>query len=294
MRQAATAIALGWKLLRRRPGLVALAYLAVLAPALLAAASAVGGLDQALSRSLFAQRLLGGEPLGPWMDFLRSPERPGLPGAGVLVPQFAVALVLQLLLAAGTVEALLGRLPRRQRPFLTGIGRHGWPFVRSALAFAAGLGLVAALMGLVLAATGAAARAAQDERLELAGWALAGLVGFLAFAALDLAYDLSRVAAASHGDPRMLIGLLRALRHVLRRPGALVPLYLAFVLMVAGVHLAYFAAALAWSPAGAGGVVVMVASQQLLMLSRAGLAVWLWGAEVSYYQGIGEPRWCAR
>ena len=66
-----------------------------------------------------------------------------------------------------------------------------------------------------------------DARLELAfRWVELAAAGLLVVP-FGLAYDLSRIAAASHGGRRMLRGYLRALWHVLRGLPSLLPLYLA-------------------------------------------------------------------
>ncbi len=277
---------------RRRAGLVLLVYLSTLAPALLALAPAAGPLAAGLGHSRFAARALAGDRFGVWEDLGNDPRTaPSFAGLRAALP---TALLLQILLAAGVVEALLGRERRGEHPFLLGIGRHGWRFARASVWFAGALVVLAALAAVATRAVNQAAAAASDGRLQIAGWALVALAVVLVFAPLELAHDLSRVAAAAHGEGRTLVGFVRALGHALRHPLRLAPLWIVFALPLAALGVAYLAGRAAWGPSGAGGVALLIAAQQLVFLVVAFLRVGFWGAEIAYYQALGEPHWCGR
>lgn len=289
-----TPIGFGLRGARRRLGVVLLVYLAGLLPALLVGIEAAGDLTGGLAHSLFAERALAGERWAVWQDLQADPET-DLSGAfGGLYGLGALALLLQVLAAAGVAEVLLFREPRGEHPFLLGIGRHGWKFVRSAVWFGGALALLAGGVAAGFALVGEQARQAADARLQLAGWIAVLVVAFLAYVPLDLAYDLSRVAAAAHGDRRTFAGFFRALGHALRHPLRLAPLWLFFGLLSAGLAVAYVLARAAVAPAHVGHVALLLLAQQVVFLLLAFLKVGLWGAEIAYYQAVGEPRWCGR
>jgi branched-subunit amino acid ABC-type transport system permease component len=141
---------------------------------------------------------------------------------------------------------------------------------------------------------GEQARQAADGRLQLAGWVGVLAVAFVIYVALDLAYDLSRVSAAAHGDRRTFVGFVRALGHALRHPLRLAPLWLFFSLLSAGLAVAYVLTRAAVTPAHGGHLALLLLAQQVVFLLLAFLKVGLWGAEIAYYQAVGEPRWCGR
>jgi hypothetical protein len=206
----------------------------------------------------------------------------------------ALALLVQVLVAAGLAEVLLFREPRGEHPFLLGIGRHGWKFVRSALWYAGALVLLIALVAWAFAMFSEQALQAADGRLELAGWIGILAVAFLIYVPLDLAYDLSRIAAAAHGDRRTFLGFNRALGHALRHPLRLAPLWLFFSLLSAALAIGYVLARAAVAPAHGAHVLLLLLAQQVVFWLLAFLRVGAWGAEIAYYQAVGEPRWCGR
>ena len=289
-----TPIGFGLRGARRRLGIVLLVYLASLVPALLVGLEAADDLAGGLAHSLFADEALSGDRWAVWQDMGDDPGS-GLSGAlGGIWPLGALALLLQVLVAAGVAEVLLFREPRGEHPFLLGIGRHGWTFVRSALWFGGALRLLVAGVTAGFALVGDWAREAADGRLQLAGWVAVLAVAFLVYVTLDLAYDLSRVAAAAHGDRRTFVGFFRALGHALRHPLRLAPLWLFFSVLSAGLAVAYVLARAAVTPAHAGHLALLLLAQQVVFLLLAFLKVGLWGAEIAYYQAVGEPRWCGR
>lgn len=288
----ARAFALGLKRAWRHPGLVLLTYLVSLIPALLLAARTAPGLRQALDHSLFASRAMEGWGDAVLLDYLRTPANPPLPDLGAAMPYLALTLLAQILLAAGTVEVLLERAPRKGLALWQGMGRWGWRFLRSALWMGIAVVVLLVLLGVVYAVIAGVAEETRNGNLLVAARIAVPLLGLLLFAPLDLAYDLSRIAASSHGDRRTFVGLFKALGHVLTRPGFFLPFYLSLVLLALGLHAGWLALTLPWTPATLGQVMLLAAGQQAVMLLRAGLRVSFWGAEVSYYLGAGEPPWC--
>ncbi len=133
-----------------------------------------------------------------------------------------------------------------------------------------------------------------DGRLDVAGFGVAALLTFLLLAVLVPAYDLARLAAARHGDRETLRGFLRGISLVLRRPAIFLPLCASFVALVAALHLGYYAARSPWTPGSAPAILALLVAQQLVMAVRAFLHVSFWGAEVSAYRHLGEPRLCER
>lgn len=289
-----TPIGFGLRGARRRLGIVLLVYLASLVPALLVAVEATEDLSDGLAHSLFAEEALAGNRWAVWQELANDPAT-SLAGALGGAPLLgALALLLQVLVAAGVAEVLLFREPRGEHPFLLGIGRHGWKFLRSALWFGGALVLLVGAVAVGFELVGEQARQAANARLQLVGWIGVLAIVFLVYVPLDLAYDLSRVAAAAHGDRRTFVGFFRALGHSLRHPLRLAPLWLFFSLLSAGLAVGYVLARAAVTPRNAGHLALLLLAQQVVFLLLAFLKVGLWGAEIAYYQAVGEPRWCGR
>jgi hypothetical protein len=289
-----TALRLGLRGARRRPGLIVIAWLAALLPALLLVGMLRSDLAAAMDDSPFAGQALAGNRAGVWTDFAASPAADLAPLTGGLGLRFLLVVVLQALVSAGIVETLLGTAPRSAHPFLLGVGRHGWRFLRVLFWFGLSAALLAVVAGGWFAVALKVSQEAADAGLHLWGLAIGIALTALAFAFLDLGHDLARIAAAAHGDGRMLKGYLVALGHALRHPLLLLPLWLTFALLGLGAHLVYLALRAAWSPASLGAVLLLLAVGQLFLLVHAWLRIGLWGSLVAYYQGIGEPRWCIR
>jgi hypothetical protein len=269
---------------------VLLAYLASLLPALLVLNLASTDLAPHLDRSLFADRLLQGDSAPPVLDFLANQPRGEEAMHAIAAPRLLLTTLLQILIAAGLVEGLMERNVRHDRPFLAGIGRHGWRFVRSAAVFTCTAALLLGLLGVGISF----ATEGGDDRTEVLGWLVLALAGGLVYAVLDVAYDLSRIAAAAHGEGRMLVGFFRALGFTLRRPGVVLPLYGLFTLPMLALPAGYLALRQGWWITDGLTVAGLLVFQQALFVLRAFLQVGLWGAEIAYFQGLGEPRWCGR
>jgi len=288
-------LAEGFRLARRHPRLVLVAYLVPLLPALALVWLARASLAPALDPSPFATRVLDGRWLAVWTDFAASPANhlPVVLGAGIFLAMLLTAL-LRVPVAAGIVETLLERGEPGGRPFFTGVAVHTWTFLRAAgwflLAFVAGVGAV----GGTLTGFFKLAEKQADGRFDAAGFVVAALVAFLLLAVLVPAYDLARLAAARHGDRATLRGFLRGIGLVLRRPAIFLPLCASFVALVAALHLGYYAARSPWTPGSAPAILALLVAQQLVMAVRALLHVSFWGAELSAYRHLGEPRLCGR
>lgn len=284
------AVGLGFRGARRRPGLVAILWLAALVPALALAIVAWAEIAGDLSHSLLAGEALRGGRAGVWSE-LRGPES-DLDAVWSTAILGALAMIaIHALVAAGIVETLLGRHRRGERPFLRGVALHGWRFLRSAVWF---LVVALPLAGAAGAAMALVTEKAPSGAAQLAGWAAILAGALLLYMPLDLAYDLSRIAAAAHGDGRMFVGFVRALGHAFRRGLVLFPLWLLFTLTIVALHLGWIAARAELAPRNAGEVVLVLAAQQAVFLLAAFLRVGLWSAEVGYVQGAGDPRWAGR
>lgn len=286
-------LASGFQRARRNWRLVLIAWLVPLLPALLLAFLAAGNLGPVLDHSLFSERILEGNAFAVWADFSASPANKLGPilSRGVVM-FFVLSALFQILLAAGIVEVFAGR--ESPHPFTLGVRRNAWPFLRSAAFLALCAVVVAIIARLVIKGGSHLATSMPDGRFNIAGLIGAGLVALVLFAPLDLAYDLSRIAAVRHGERSMVRGLLRALGTVLRRPLLFVPLYLLFVLLPIAVYLVYLALRTPWTPAGGVAVIMLLIVQQAVMALRAFLKITFWGAELEVYRLLDEPRWCRK
>lgn len=285
---------LGLRSARDHLGLALVVYLASLVPAAVVAWLAHAEISSVLDHSLFAAREWVGNRYGIWGDLTRG--HPGDLGAALraVAPALLVTGLLHVLVAAGVAEALLERERQREHPFLLGIGRHGWRFLRSALLVAVVLAALGFLVvGLLYVAREQGAEM-SDGRVQLWGWIGALVVGFLVYIPVDLAYDLSRVSAAAHDEGRTLVGFFRALGHSLRHPLILAPLWLFFILTVGGLQIAYVVGRGLWAPESLWQIGLLVLAQQVMFLLAAFFRVGLWGAEIAYFHAVGEPHWCGK
>lgn len=289
-----TALRLGLRRAHRHPGLIVLAWLAALVPALLIASIAWQDLSEAMSHSPFAGTALEGNRSGVWTDFSASEAYDLAPVSAGLGLRFLLVVLLQALVSAGIVETLLVDAPQATRPFLLGIGRHGWRFLRTLLWFGLTVAVLAVLSGAFFGAAMDFSEEAADANLHVWGLVIGVVLTALLFAFLDLGHDLARIASAAHYDPRTFKGYFLAVGHAFRHPILLLPLWSTFALLGLAAHAGYLALRAAWSPGSLGAVILLLVTGQILMLFHAWLRVGLWGSLVAYYQGIGEPRWCIR
>lgn len=283
---------LGLRSARRHPILAVLFYLAALLPALLILSLLAADLGPVLGRSLAARGLLEGETLAVLGDFVSSEASDLGPVVAGLPLRVLLVTLLHLLVTAGAVEVLLERSRRHDHPFLLGVGDHTWRYLRSAIWFLLALVPLAGVTAALLYGGTNLAEGRGDGRLEILTWIVTAVVSFVLYAFLDLAYDLSRISAAAHGDSRTFVGLFAALGFVLKRPFVLFPLYLIFAVLTVGPVVGYAALRPLWRVDTAWEVVGLVLAQQGLYLLVAFLRVAFWGAEIAYFQGVGEPRWC--
>ena len=115
---------------------------------------------------------------------------------------------------------------------------------------------------------------------------------FLLFLLLDLAYDLSRLAAVAQDGRQTFRGFFRALFALLRRPGKLLGMYLGFIFLVLAVVLLYQLLRGSFAAASALGIFFALLLQQLSMALRSYLQVSLLGGEVAAYRALGSSNWC--
>ena len=268
----------GFRRARRRLGLAFFLYLASLLPALLVAAMAWLDMTPHLNHSLFADRALEGGRWAVWSDYLRAEGSDfGLVTATLMVLVVPTFLV-QLLVSAGVVESLLQREHRREHPFLLGIGRHGWRFFRASFWFVGCLLLLGVLFGAGMSGVEHVAEEARNGLYQLWGWIAVMVVWLLLFIPLDVAFDLTRIASATHGDGRTFVGFFKALGHTLLHPLILLPVWVCFVVPVVVLHGAYLAGRVVWAPGSLGGVVLVVVAYQVVFLLAAWFRLGLWNA----------------
>lgn len=284
----------GLALARRHPGIVVIFWLTTLIPALLVLSLLAADMGSVFSRSLEAERILEGEWLPVWIDFTASEQSQTSIIGRVLPTHILLALLLHVLVAAGAVEVLLERRQPVERPFLVGIGRHGWRFIRSFLWFVLALIPVIAVAALIQFTGSKLAEHTQNGWWDLGAFALSLIVGFLLYSGVDLAYDLSRVASATHRDGRMGRGMWSALKAVFKRPSVLLYAYLPLALVLVLLPPLFVLLRSQWLVDVAFEVALLLLLQQASFLLQACLKTALWGAELAVYRAWDEPRWCAK
>lgn len=281
----------GFRIAGRHKRLVVLLWLAPLIPALLLGALAASNLAPPLGRSLFAERVLEGDWYVVLMELRSSPADALGPilGPGVLA-MVLLSWLVQVALSAGVVEVLLEREGRH--PFVLGVRTNLVRFLRTAVL----LGVLAAVLAgagfMLIRGFFKIAEAQSNGWYDLLGVALAAVLFVGLWAPLDLAGDLSRVAAARHDQHSMVRGFVRAWLAVLGRPGLFVPLYLVFLLLPLLLHALYLLLRSPWTPATIAGILALIVAQQAVMVVRSYLKLSFWGAEVAAFRGLEEPEWC--
>lgn len=281
----------GFRIAGRHKRLVLALWLVPLIPAMVLAAMAAANLAPALGESLFADRALEGDWFVVLMEFRSSPADALGPiiTRGVVVMAL-LTLLLQVALSAGVVEVLLEREDRHA--FTLGVRRNYLRYLRTTILLAAAT--AALLIGGQFLIRGffKLAEAQADGRLDLFGVGLAVALFFILWAPLDLAADLSRIAATRHDQRSMVRGFFRALIAVVRRPGVFVPMYLVFLLLPLLLHLVYYQLRSPWTPASAGAILALLVAQQATVLLRAFFKLGFWGAEIAAFRGLDEPEFC--
>jgi hypothetical protein len=273
--------------------LVLVLWVAPLVPALVLAAMAASNLVPSLGRSLFTDGVLDGGWFVVLMEFRssRSFALGPIVSRGVVV-MAALSWLAQIALSAGVVETLLEG--RRDHPFVIGVRRNFLRFFRTAGVLLLLTALIAVACRLLIKGSAQLAESMADGRIELVGVAAAVILFMLLWAPLDLAADLSRISAVRHNDRSMVKGFFRTWWAVVRRPGLFGPLYGVFLALGLTLHLVYAALRAPWTPAGAAGLVALIVAQQTVMILRAALKLWFWGAQIAAFRDLDEPRWCRK
>lgn len=276
---------------RRRPALALVLWGAHLALAALLVAPFAAGLARITGDRPAAAQLLG----RPQLDLLLQVLREGQGLFATLGPALfvgaALALLLNALLAGGVLEVLLAR---DDRPLFHRFGRGAGRFAGRMLrigAFAAPLALALFALG-AFPALAAARKLAESDRevasvlVRLGGLALAALLALVVLLALDLA----RVRLVRDDRRDAFRALRQALGQVLRHPLRVVGTWLGLALVLA-LLLALYSLLARWIPTTATlGILALALAQQLLVISRAGLRVALWAAEIEIVRGLApEP-----
>lgn len=267
-------------------------WLLPLLPALMLGVMVSANMLPLLGRSLFANRALEGDPFFVFLVF-RTSFADSLPlvGTGLLL-LIVTTLLMQVVVSAGVVEVALER--GTNSPFVSGMRRNFFSFLRTT-----GLSLIATALALTLAALtsrafGRLAESQGNGTLDLVGVVVAAVLFWILWAPVDLAADLSRIAAARHDQRSMTRGFLRALSAVLKRPVTFVPLALCFVLLPLIVHAVYTGLRSPWSPSSMTSILVLILAQQTVMIVRASLKIGFWGAAVAAYRHLEEPELCRK
>lgn len=284
----------GLALARRHRGVVVIFWLTALVPALLVLSLIAADMGSVFERSLEAERILHGEWFPVWIDFTASEQSQTSIVGTVLPSRILLMLLIHVLVAAGAVEVLLERSEPADRPFFTGMGLHGWRFIRSFLWFALALLPVVLVVGAIRWSGSKLAEWTQNGWWGLGAVALSAIVGFLLYAVVDLAYDLSRIASATHRDQRMGRGFRKALRAVLHRPKAVLYAYLPLALALILLPPLFVLLRGQWLVNGAFEVVLLLVIQQAMFLLQAYFKTALWGAEIVTFRAWDAPRWCAK
>lgn len=279
---------------RRHPGVVWLFYLAALLPALLTLSLLAADVGEPLSQSLGAERLLSGDWLAVAAELGVSDDTAFDVVAGGLLWRFLLVVLLQVLLAAGAVEALLERRGGARHPFLYGIGEHGWPFLRAALWFGLSLLPVVLLTGLVAAGGARLGRELQNGWWGLSATWLSWLLLLVGYTVLDAAYDLARVSLARHGGRRTFAATRRALGFVLRQPRLFLSLYWPLTVGMLLLPIVYLLLRGAWRVDGGFELALLLLLQQVVFIAQAILKTALWSGEIVYFRAAGEPDWGRR
>ena len=281
----------GFRIAGRHKRLVLVLWLVPLIPALILGAMAASNLAPALGQSLFADRALDGDWFVVLMEFRSSPADALKPITGIGVVAMAMlTLLLQVALSAGVVEVLLER--ENRHPFALGVGKNYLRFFRTTILLIVATVVPAAAAFFPARGFFKLAEAQSNGWLDIFGVGLAVVLFFILWAPLDLAADLSRIAAARFDHRSMVRGFFRALGAVVRRPGLFVPMYLVFLLLPLLLHFVYYQLRAPWTPATTVAILALLAAQQTVMLIRAFFKLGFWGAEIAAHRGLDEPEFC--
>ncbi len=175
---------------------------------------------------------------------------------------------------------------------MLGVGKNFLRFFRTTILLVVATAVLLFAGYFLIRGTFKLAEAQADGRFDLLGIGFAVALFFILWAPLDLAADLSRISAARHDDRSMVRGFFRALGAVVRRPGLFIPMYLVFLLLPLLLHFVYYQLRSPWTPATVGAILALLAAQQTVMLIRAFFKIGFWGAEITVYRGLDQPKFC--
>jgi len=281
----------GFHIASRHKRLIPVLWLVPLIPALVIGAIAAANVAPALGKSLFADQALSRDWFPVLMEFRTSPADAlrEIVARGLLA-MLVLSLLVQVVVSSGVVETLLER--RADHPFVLGIRRNFLRFLRTTGVLVVLTAIAVVGCRLLMKGFSKIAEIQADGRFDLLGFVVAAIVFIVVWAPFDLAADLSRISAVRHDDRSMVKGFFRAWWTVIRQPGLFVPLYLFFLALPLTLQAVYYALRSPWSVANVMGIVALVIAQQAVMIIRAFFKLGFWGAEVSAFRDLDEPRWC--
>jgi hypothetical protein len=282
----------GFRIAARHKKLILLLWLVPLVPALVLGAMAGSNIAPCFNTSIFADRALEGDWFVVLMEFRSSRADALGPIVGIgVVMMLAVTLLFQVALSAGVVEVLLERDQRY--PFALGVRKNFLRYLRTTVLLGVGtVVLVIVARFLIMRPFFKLAEAQADGRLDILGIGLAAAFFLILWAPLDLAADLSRIAAAHHDHRSMVRGFLRAFKEVVRRPGLFIPIYLVFLLLPLVLHGVYYLLRSPWTPATAVAILILMFTQQAVILIRAFFKLGFWGTEIAAFRHLDEAEFC--
>jgi hypothetical protein len=293
VRERGGSLAAGFAALRSGRLLVALLTAVTVVLALLAAAPLAPAFQQSFARTLAGDHILNNDPsFAPtdFFDFLRE-KAPAVAGAGAAERLAALIGLLQQILFAGGIVAVLGRSDRLSLPdFVAGVSRNAWHNVKCFLIF-----FLLAASALVLWIAGGLALSKKIFENVPPGNASATLfkvaigVGALSlYAVFSLLHDFARAARREGSEIGAWRAFGRARRTLSGRWTRAFGLFLFWLLF--GGALLFSAIALEWSaPAfGALAIALHVLIQIAVLALRSALRVAAWGSYLHLYDGA-EP-----
>jgi hypothetical protein len=281
----------GLRSLPRHVSLVPLYWVCTLLPALALTCVAAAVISPALGRSLFADRLLAGDWLPVWRELRVAESLTFAAPAAAIALAFLATAFGHAVLAGGVVAVLLDRRGQR-RPLIEGMAANTPAFLRATAWFLAAASATMVVLGALAWGFTSLAETHGDARWDMAGLVVVVALAFFLLTPLALAHDLTRLAAARHGQGSTLLGFARSIGVVLRRPDLFVPLGALLLLLPAGVHVGLLVAGRPARVATPVAIAALAVAHQLVMLLRAGLKVFSWGTMLACYRMLGEPELC--
>ena len=276
----------------KTPKLVLLLWLWTLLLGLAATMPAPAWFTAALDRSPEASGLLTRFSLGTFADLSKYQAIKPLELLVAGIAGIAIVALAGSAFVGGGMIAVIGS-PADSRTFMhrffRGGGHFFWRFVRLAVT-ALVLGGVA--VAVTAAAAGAAVEPLTDSEWEPAGmfWGLvaAGLAGLVGLWFV-LALDYARIRTARDGSRGMVRVYLGSLGFVARRVAGTYLIALTCLAVTGALLVAYVAHEAAWTMSSWAAIVVLVATQQVIVMGRAGVRVTQVAAEWHYFAAAAPP-----